>query len=303
MKKIVLDISYIVSGGGKKYALKFIHQLKDDYDLTILSNNISVSKNATIWSNLINREIIIHKLNPDLILNISNVPYIFKKKYVIFFLHQRYYIDNSGLKYTRGSFRFKMKLKSLFFKTFVRSNYKIIVQTNVMREILFNKIRLNSKVCSFINFNYVDSNKKNQVLIHNDNVPHKKINWNHEIFRWIELNSYNLLVVGVQPPSNIKCNYLGYLEEPSMKRVLSESKVILTFTNFESLGLLYVEACLNKCILIAKKTDVINEVVNNYYNLDDNTLLNKKISSLEYSKFSKSFLKNNKIIKQTIDEK
>ena len=60
MKKLVLDISYIVSGGGKKYALQFINQLKDDYDLTILSNNIFVRKNATIWSNLINRETIIH---------------------------------------------------------------------------------------------------------------------------------------------------------------------------------------------------------------------------------------------------
>ena len=63
------------------------------------------------------RETIIHKLNPDIILNISNVPYLFKKKHVVFFLHQRYYIDNTGLKYTRGSFKFKIKLKSLFFKT------------------------------------------------------------------------------------------------------------------------------------------------------------------------------------------
>lgn len=303
MKKLVLDISYIVSGGGKKYALQFINQLKDDYDLTILSNNIFVIRNATIWSNLINRETIIHKLNPDIILNISNVPYLFKKKHVVFFLHQRYYVDNTGLKYTRGSFKFKIKLKSLFFKTFIRSNYKILVQTKVMKELLFKKTRLNSTVSSFTNFNYLDNNKKNQVLIHNDNVPHKKINWSHEIFGWIQLNSYDLIVVGVQPPLNIKCNYLGYLEELEMKSVLSESKVILTFTNFESLGLLYVEACLNKSILIAKKIDVINEVVKNYYNLDDNTLIHKKISTLEHSKFSKSFLKNKTSIKQIIDEK
>ena len=44
MKKLVLDISYIVSGGGKKYALQFINQLKDDYNLTVLSNNIFVRK-------------------------------------------------------------------------------------------------------------------------------------------------------------------------------------------------------------------------------------------------------------------
>ena len=294
MKKLVLDISYIVSGGGKKYALQFINQLKDYYNLTVLSNNTFVFKNSIIWSNLINREYIIHKIDPDIIFNICNVPYLFKKKHVIFFLHQRYYVDNTILKHISGSFKIKIKLKSLFFKTFIRSNYKIVVQTKVMKQLLVKKTGLNSIVSSFTNFNYVDNKKRDQVLIHNDNVPHKRINWSHEIFGWIERNSFDLIVVGVQPPLNIKCNYLGYLEEPAMKKVLSESKVILTFTKFESLGLLYVEACLNKSILIAKKIDVVNEVVNNFYNLDDSTLINKNISTLEYSKFSKSFLNNKK---------
>ena len=266
--KIIIDISFIKSGGGAAYVDVF-EKLYSAHNCTFISNNVLVRSDVIVWRNLWHREILMNSIVHDLVVNISNVPYLMSRKNVIFFLHQRYYVDKSGLQYLSLGDRLKMVLKRWYFASFARVGYEYVVQTEVMKNLLRSSLGYNAKVNTMLPaFGGVTRvERQPRAVLHNDTVGHKKVDWRHPIFRWLEDNEFSLCIVGSQPPANFRHNYLGYLSMSEMDQLLTESMIYLNFSRFDSLGLPYVEACNYGMALFAIRTDTLDEICEDYYDL------------------------------------
>jgi len=290
---VLVDISFIKSGGGAAY-VELISEMFKGYEIQFISNNKICKKQAIIWKKLIQRDLLIKDLDPEIIINLSNVPYFFSFKNVWFFLHQRYYVDKGGLKYLRGIQGFKMRLKRFYFRILSRKSYRYIVQTEVMRQLLQEALGYESSLSCLIDLSEHNRLKTRQAVLHHDTFPHKKVNWQSPIFDWLDSNGIDLVVVGAPPPVYIKCRHIQKLAYRDMTLLLARSEICISFSKFDSLGLPYVESCIYGLALFSIKTDVAEEICEKFYdinNIDYDTL---QYSNINPTKFRESFKERNR---------
>ena len=290
---ILVDISFIKSGGGAAY-VELIEEVFKGGSVIFISNNKTCREKSIIWENLIHRDLLIKKINPSIIVNLSNVPYLFPFEKVWFFLHQRYYVDKKGIGYLHGLQGFKMRLKRLYFRILSRKSYSYIVQTEVMRQLLQEALGYESSLSCLIDLSEHNRPKTRQAVLHHDTTPHKKVNWQSPIFDWLASNGIDLVVVGAPPPDYIKCMHIQKLAYRDMTLLLARSEICISFSRFDSLGLPYVESCKYGLALFSIKTDVAEEICEDFYDIHDTNFDSLQYSDINPTKFRKKFKERNR---------
>lgn len=260
-RKLLIDASYIESGGGLVYLEHFIDSLHKHFEILVLSNkHLNLRVKILKYSILIEKEIILKRIDVDFTICISNVPSIFSK-YDMFFFHQRYFIDPDFHLYDRS---LKVYMKRIFFRLFIKNQKNIIVQTKVMQNLLLKELGITSTVDPLISISRRKSTKrKKQILFINDSVKHKKCNLNLDVLSVIVQSQYDLIVIGSRLELRGAKN-LGRLSHDEVIDTMATSIGFITFSRFESLGLPVIEAALNGCTCIGPNVDYINELLSSF---------------------------------------
>lgn len=292
MKDLIIDAFYIRGGGGLVYLKLFKAIIGQKYNVKVVSNVKDVLSDKDIHlKNIISREIFYIKNSDVYTLNLSNVPRILGA-HDIEFLHQRYYVDPEYHKFNN---QFTLRLKRLYFRLTASRKSKWIVQSDVMSKLLYINYSIESIVNPFYHsLENENFNKSNFALVFDDIVSHKKINKKHLIFRLLKSFDIDVKIVG-NSDNKIEGEYLGKLSRENLLNLLSKATISITFSKFESLGLPFIESAQAGCLVVAPKSDIADELLENYLDLDSTSLqedlirlLCSRTSLRERQKFSKS---------------
>ena len=262
-RKILLDTFYIKSGGGLLYRNKIIELLSGLFDLVEITNVNRKDKSEVIYfSNLICRERFVINFQ-GYVINISNVPYIFRRRNYLIFLHQRYYVDKGGLSYLQGREKWSLILKRFYFKLFSSKKADWLVQTEVMFELL-KRLGISSNVNPILDFEELSVKRKlNRCICIVDQVPHKRVTpflkrvIEEMILQGIEIDAFGeiLEIEGV-------INH-GLVSNSIIIESMIESRYFFNFSTFESLGLPMIEAACAGCVILSVETDFYKPIVGN----------------------------------------
>lgn len=332
---ILIDSTYIFSGGGKVLLRTFLLQLENaSKNYTVLVDdrlystgfflefpNLSI---CLIRTSEISRFIFYfnnYKRFSSIFCFASIPPplYLNKSKVIIYF-HNLYFVSNNA-----NVFSFKLYLKKIYIKLISFSSYFWFVQTTVVSKLIsdtYNIRKSQIKVMPFFaDLTYDFLNKLDDTKIKYVYLADASLHKNHEFLfknweRFVSIidSKYKVELHLTLDKSNdflnkfinneeylLKYNIVnhGSISSLESRKLLLECHYLVFVSNFESFGLPLIEASQLGCKIIAPDIDYVNDIIipSLYFrHNDDFNFVDTLISSLNFHNINPSkLLSKNKI--------
>jgi hypothetical protein len=230
-KTLFIDAYNLKSGGGLvvlNCLIDALNELKIEY--LIVSNQKSLQlKNDKIKyvRNLIHRELYLY--GKGHILYLSNIVPLFvsKSTFSIFYLHQRYWIDKTGMQYQKG-IRSKLLygLKYQYFQIFSNNISEYIVQTYDMQNLFYLNKKVRAKVYPLFKKAIPENRESQEVkkeeicLLIGDDTPHKQISLDHPLLKCLEKNGIDYYWVGYKGRINSDGSISSFIDREILMNLL-----------------------------------------------------------------------------------
>ena len=323
---ILFDSIYIHQGGGKTILniliSKIIENNLDDYFFIIderysddIVKKISKEKLIVLPSSELSRRNFYLKNHKkfNTFFCLANVPppIFIKNKKVIVYFHNELLLNSNP-------FHLKslmLWIKRLYISFLKLSNYRWVVQTNLMKDKLVKNLKISKdsikifpifpKIKKANNFSgptekfiYVASgadHKNHRRLLNAMNVTSNKLDKPIHLYLTLTENKFkNLIKENHSENSKLVVKNLGVLKQDILYEKYSELGYLIYPSLYESFGLPLVEAAQLDLVVIASDLPYVNEIISNYYSFDpldinDISLIIEKVVNL--SKPNTSFLK------------
>lgn len=271
---LVIDAFNIKSGGGILVLDWIIELLKlNNINYLIVSNQVELKTKGVlkITKYIFARDIFLSK--QKCVLYLSNIPPMFRSKnqFVLFYLHQRYWVDLNGYKYMNTfNDRIKFGLKYIYFQLFKKNISLCLVQTKDMLFLTRKNISQEVIYMPIFNFsNQPEIHKVERCLIIGDSSPHKRLNQISSFLKFLSDNNIEYVFVGYKALLNSDGSMSRWFNYKDYSNLLANSKYVFIQSDFESLGIPFIESSLSGCVMVVPKTfPLVEEVVENIYNID-----------------------------------
>ena len=297
---ILFDSIYIHEGGGKTILNILISNIiennLDDYFFIIderysndLVKKISKEKLVVLTSSELSRRNFYLKNHKkfNTFFCLANVPppiFIKNKKVIVYF--QNELILNSNPFHLKS---LMLWIKRLYISLLKQSNYKWVVQTNLMKDKLVKHLKISNnsikifpifpklkKVNNFSGhtqkFIYVASGEdhKNHLrLLHSMNVTSNKLDKPIHLYLTLTENKFkNLMKRSHVDNSKLVVKNLGLLKQDVLYEKYSELGYLIYPSLYESFGLPLIEAAQLDLVIIASDLPYVNEIISSYYSFD-----------------------------------
>ena len=113
------------------------------------------------------------------------------------------------------------------------------------------------------------SDKVERCLIIGDSSPHKKLKQMESFLKFLCNYNIEYVFVGYQGLLNSDGSVSRWLNNEDYTNLLAKSKYVFIQSDFESLGIPFIESSLAGCVLIVPKSfPLIEELVDNIYDID-----------------------------------
>lgn len=291
---ILIDSTYIYSGGGKNLLQYFLESLNPYSENIIIlcdtrlyqSGFFSDYKNIKVIAKNEFSRFLFYFFNRNRVKKVfcfSSIPpsFVQRDTEVIIYFHNVYL-----LKKYRIISNFKFCLKKLFIRFFSKPNFTWYVQTDLVKIELISIFRFDPRQIHimpfFRNLKSLSRNISPDVIkyvyiadgsIHKNHIFLLK-NW-EIFFRNIRKHQNVELNLTIANPSGALKHYIensdylyknnivnhGFLSGEKALELLSNSNYLLFVSNFESFGLPLIEACQLGCNVIAPNLDYVNEIL------------------------------------------
>lgn len=287
----------IKTGGGKTLLFYFIgyllethHQATFHLDKTLVSEINKTFKNRQgvhfkYYGTLISKAIpFLSPIKNGLYFGNFPPMSICKNQSIVFF--QNYFL----LKKTKSP---KLKLQQIYMSVFLKKCNKVIVQTNHVKEEIFNKFKLEAiktpiyetispkktnKIYDFIYPASNSSNKNHKMLFESLSKLDKKLNKKITVVLTLpDLIKKRVIF------NNIEIINVGELDHKDIILLMSKTRFLVFPSIFESFGLPLIEAAQLGLKVIAPKTDYVTELIKPslFFNINSpNDLKNKMYFAL-----------------------
>lgn len=297
---ILFDSIYIHQGGGKTILNILISNIiennLDDYFFIIderYSNDIlkKISKQKLIVlpsSELSRRNFYLKnhkKFNTFFCLANVPPPIFIKNKKVIVYFHNELLLNSN---------RFHLKslmlwIKRLYISLLILSNYKWVVQTNLMKDKLVKHLKISKdsikifpifpKIKKISNFSgpaekfiYVASgedHKNHRRLLNAMNIASNKLDKPIHLYLTLTENKFKSLIKSNHfDNSKLVVKNLGVLNQDMLYKKYSELGYLIYPSLYESFGLPLIEAAQLDLVILASDLPYVNEIISSYYSFD-----------------------------------
>ena len=321
---ILLDAVYIHSHGGKSvlvYLLKALERnnrfdeifIFFDTRITIKNRNFKENLNfIKVKANHFSRKnAYLTKLNKiNKVICIANVPPPIKlKKEVIIYFHNALLVDfNEKLYFSKRYINFL--LKNLYIKFFSDKNYKWVVQTNYMKDLLFHNFDIfkrNIKIIPFydvedINFERKEFNSDNvNFLCVTSDEKHKNLDFLITAFKKSSFGSKVILRVSSDGQNFIDNNkeliFEGKLSRNEIIQLYKISEYLIVPSKIESFGLTILEGIKAGCNVLVSQIPAFKEtcIPSIFFNpdkIEEIVLAFEAAEALDYKETSSIKVKN-----------
>jgi glycosyltransferase involved in cell wall biosynthesis len=314
---ILFDSIYIHQGGGRTILNILISNIlennSDDYFFIIdqrynddILKKIPKEKFSILSSSELSRRGFYLKNHKkfNTFFCLANVPppiYIYNKKVIVYFQNELllksnpFHLKNLIL-WIKRQYIFSLKL----------SNYKWVVQTNLMKDKLARNLKIskslikifpifpklkkvNSLKRSTQKFIYVasgENHKNHKRLIDAMGSASSRLNKPIHLYLTLTENKFNSLIKGNNKNNpKLMIKNLGLLKQDMLYEKYSELGYLIYPSLYESFGLPLVEAAQLDLVVIASDLPYVNEIISNYYSFDpldinDISLIIEKVVNL-----------------------
>lgn len=297
--KLLINATNITVGGGKRLLIELMNAVPDNiYVLLYLDplfpiQEVSLPTNISYKTSspgLINKVILDFKIkkishNFDIILYLSNLPPVSHiKNNLTLFLQNRLILERGFPAHSPIEFKLKLIIQRLWFHFFLRKKYKVIVQTQSMKNIFLRKLYPNDiKIFSFAptfqakeskRITRADPSKDAAVFLYpSDYQPHK--NHYHLIQAWIILKNiapHKKLLLTIKKKDlspqlnqlvldgNPNVEFLGPINYQELIKLYKNVDALVFPSLCESLGLPLLEAQVFQLPVIASDLDFVKEI-------------------------------------------
>ena len=306
---ILIDLTYINSPGGitlTKEVLNeiFIKRLENKVEILLDKRNNEVFETKGLKKMIINGSefdrYFFYKRNMHKYISIlcfANVPPSLKtRKKVYIYFHNELLLDTNNVNFSFLK-RFIFLIKKFYIKN-RNNNYKWIVQTDHIRDLLADKLEIkHNKIYKHPIFSerevLVKKTTLNTFIYPSSNNPHKNNNLlikafvlaaektDQQIELKITIRESDIKTHKNTYPSNLKVEYLGIIDHQQLLKIYNSSKFLIFPSLRESFGLPLIEGIQASCIILAPKINYVNELISPAYSFDVNNLKKKKKTILK----------------------
>jgi glycosyltransferase involved in cell wall biosynthesis len=323
---ILFDSIYIHQGGGKTILNILISNILknnlDDYFFIIdvrysddILKKIPKEKFSILSSSELSRRSFYRKNHKkfNTFFCLSNVPppiFINNKKVIIYFHNEL--LLNSNPFHLKNLIPW---IKKQYISSLKLSNYKWVVQTNLMKDKLAGHLKIskslikifpifpklkksnnsNSSTQKFIYVASGENHKNHQRLITAMHIACNRLDKSLHLYLTLTDNKFDSLVKGNhRNSSKLMIKNLGVLQQDILFEKYSELGYLIYPSLYESFGLPLIEAAQLDLVIIASDLPYVNEIISNYYSfnpldINDISLIIEKVINL--SKPNTSLLK------------
>jgi hypothetical protein len=293
---ILIDLTYINSPGGITLAKEvlneiFIKKLENKVEILLDKRNNEIFETIGLKKKIIKGSELdryffykrnVHKYKS--ILCFANVPPPFKtRKKVYIYFHNELLLNTNSANFSFFK-QFIFLIKKFYIKN-RNNNYKWIVQTDHIRDLLVDKLEIKhnkiykhpifserkivAKKTSLNTFIYPSSNnphKNNSLLIKAFVLAAEKTDQQIELK--ITIKESDIKTYKNTYPSNLKVEYLGIIDYKQLLKIYNSSKFLIFPSLRESFGLPLIEGIQSGCIILAPKLNYVNELISPAYKFE-----------------------------------
>ena len=293
---ILIDLVYINSPGGiilSKEIIKYLlkNKFENNYEILLDNRNKNLFElngltKSVIKKGEVSRYFFYKKNNKRFksYLCFGNVPPPFNcKKKVLIYFHNELLLNHSNVGFSLFK-RFIFSLKKHYVKK-INQDYNWVVQTNHIKELLFNEIKIEShKIYKHPiyskdrmlnlktktnNFIYPSSNnphKNNDLLLNAFILAANKTD--QDLTLKITIKKSDIKININRIPSNLKVDYLGIIDHNRLIQIYRTSKFLIFPSIRESFGLPLIEGIQEGCVVLAPKLNYVEELISPSYTFD-----------------------------------
>lgn len=276
-KEIYIDAFNLKSSGGLTVLQRILVGFTArNCDVIIVSNIRGLSRQGmfVFVKSLVARDVFLSDKRH--VLYLSNIPPLFKKdrSTMLFYLHQRYWVDGRGYAYmTSMKSRLLYLSKLLFWKVFGNNLPNIAVQTEDMRDLLLDK-GSTKDIKVFPVFNETTDRfskvKLNGCLIIGDGAPHKHSNGLNELVEFLRDQKVGYKYVGYENKLDSDGKRSRWYSKQEYWELLRAYRFVAISSDFESLGLPFIEAAQAGCVVIVpKRFSMLQEILSEVYTIQE----------------------------------
>ncbi len=291
-KQVLIDCCYLNSPGGRTILFDILNKLQTNINCNLFvilidfRNQDLVKSFKKITFKIISNDeysrVIFYKNNRNFFYNVlclSNVPPPVKLKAKVYiYFHNNILLSTKNLNLDIKT-RLNFYLKKSYIKWLNHSEYRWLVQSDLMRNNLSNKFRISKEKINvypvFEDLRSGNTTKQDSFIYPSSNSKHKN---NIRLIKAfiqsaVKLThlSFNLKItinktaeidkVILKAPKNLTVDFLGILSRDEVINLASKSKFLIFPSLTESFGLPLIEGCQLGCYVISSNLPYVNQVI------------------------------------------
>ena len=284
---ILLDAVYIHSHGGKSVLMYLLKALERNnrfdeifvfFDTRIKINNLNFKENLNFIkvkpNHFSRKNAYLTKLNKiNKVICIANIPPPIKlKNEVIIYFHNALLIEFNEKTYLSKRY-INFFLKNLYIKIFSEKNYKWVVQTNYMKDLLFHNFQILKRNIKIIPFYDIEDIKFERKKFSSDTInflcvtsdeKHKNLDFLTTAFINSSFRSKVILRISSKGQNfkdkNKELIFEGKLSKNQIIKLYKISEYLIVPSKIESFGLTILEGIKAGCNVLVSDIPAFNEI-------------------------------------------